>query len=240
MCSSDLFTGASADKRGLFDVADGGTIFLDEVGELPLPMQVKLLRVLQEGEFTPVGSTKPKKVNVRVLSATNKDLQKEVKEGRFREDLFYRLNVYPVRVPPLRERRSDVEALARHSLAQVAPRVGRGGIEIAPDALEALKAYAWPGNVRELENEIERAAITAEPGEPIRASDLSERVLAEAAGEAEGGASEESLHGRLLVREKEIIRETLSQTGGNRTKAAETLGISRQAFMKKIARYGIR
>ncbi|MEW6777055.1 MAG: sigma 54-interacting transcriptional regulator [Bdellovibrionota bacterium] len=236
------FTGATDTKRGIFDVADGGTVFLDEVGELPLAMQVKLLRVLQEGEITPVGSSKPKRVDVRILSATNRDLEKEVKTGRFREDLFYRLNVFPLKVPPLRERREDVATLAVFFLKKIAPRLGRSSLEIEPAALTALSNYHWPGNVRELENEIERAALTADADEPVDASHLSERVLS-AAQAVSGGASGQplgALHARLEEKEKEIIRETLTQTGGNRTRAAEVLGISRQAFMKKISRYGIK
>lgn len=239
------FTGATDTKRGVFDLADGGTVFLDEIGELPLSMQVKLLRVLQEGEILPVGSTKPKRVDVRIISATNRDLETEVREGRFREDLFYRLNVFPIRVPALRERREDIGGLALHFLRRTGAKMGRTNFEIDEDALEALRDYHWPGNVRELENEIERAAINAEPDGPIRVEHLSDRVLEAPAytSEASGGLADPgagALKDRMIELEKQIIRETLDQTAGNRTHAAELLGISRQAFMKKIAKYGIR
>ncbi|MCB0220996.1 MAG: sigma 54-interacting transcriptional regulator [Chrysiogenetes bacterium] len=242
------FTGASENKRGVFDVADGGTVFLDEVGELPLSMQVKLLRVLQEGEIIPVGSAKGKHVNVRIVSATNRDLEKEVREGRFREDLYYRLNVFPVKVPALRERREDLGLLARHFMRKVGARLGRSNEEITDEAVLALQRYNWPGNVRELENEIERAGINAGPSEPVDVQHLSDRVLDAPENGAPAGedgdetviASTGTLKARLTEREKEIIRETLLHTEGNRTRAAEVLGISRQAFMKKISKYGIK
>jgi PAS domain S-box-containing protein len=156
------FTGATKKREGRFSLADGGTIFLDEIGELPLDLQGKLLRVLQEGEFDPVGSSHTKKVNVRVLAATNRDLQKEVQDGKFREDLYYRLNVFPIHLPPLRERGEDVVLLANTFVQHFAQRMGRTVAPLSPDALGRLKAYHWPGNVRELQNVIERAVITAQ------------------------------------------------------------------------------
>ena len=156
------FTGATKKREGRFSLADGGTIFLDEIGELPLDLQGKLLRVLQEGEFDPVGSSHTKKVNVRVLAATNRDLQKEVQDGKFREDLFYRLNVFPIHLPPLRERGEDVVLLANTFVQHFAQRMGRTVAPLSPDALGRLIAYHWPGNVRELQNVIERAVITAQ------------------------------------------------------------------------------
>ncbi|WNM62105.1 sigma-54 interaction domain-containing protein [Candidatus Nitrospira neomarina] len=159
------FTGATKKREGRFSLADGGTIFLDEIGELPLDLQGKLLRVLQEGEFEPVGSSHTKKVKVRVLAATNRDLQKEVQEGKFREDLYYRLNVFPIHLPPLRARGEDVVLLAASFVQHFAQRMGRTVAPLSPDALECLRAYHWPGNVRELQNVIERAVITAQNGQ---------------------------------------------------------------------------
>ncbi len=159
------FTGATKKREGRFSLADGGTIFLDEIGELPLDLQGKLLRVLQEGEFDPVGSSYTKKVNVRVLAATNRDLQKEVQDGKFREDLYYRLNVFPIHLPPLRERGEDVVLLANTFVQHFAQRMGRTVAPFSPDALRRLTAYHWPGNVRELQNVIERAVITAKNGQ---------------------------------------------------------------------------
>ncbi len=159
------FTGATKKREGRFSLADGGTIFLDEIGELPLDLQGKLLRVLQEGEFDPVGSSHTKKVNVRVLAATNRDLQKEVQDGKFREDLYYRLNVFPIHLPPLRERGEDVVLLANTFVQHFAQRMGRTVAPLSPDALGRLTAYYWPGNVRELQNIIERAVITAQNGQ---------------------------------------------------------------------------
>jgi transcriptional regulator with GAF, ATPase, and Fis domain len=153
------FTGATAKREGRFALADGGTIFLDEVGELPLDLQAKLLRVLQEGEFEPLGSPRTRKVDVRVIAATNRDLEAMVAEGKFREDLFYRLNVFPLRVPPLRERGTDVALLARSFAERFARRMGRRLDPLHPDDLRRLQDYAWPGNVRELQNVIERAII---------------------------------------------------------------------------------
>jgi PAS domain S-box-containing protein len=159
------FTGATKRREGRFSLADGGTIFLDEIGELPFDLQGKLLRVLQEGEFEPVGSSHTKKVNVRVLAATNRDLQKEVQEGKFREDLYYRLNVFPIRLPPLRERGEDVVMLANTFVQHFAQRMGRDVAPLSPDSLRRLTTYHWPGNVRELQNVIERAVITAQNGQ---------------------------------------------------------------------------
>jgi PAS domain S-box-containing protein len=159
------FTGATKRREGRFSLADGGTIFLDEIGELPFDLQGKLLRVLQEGEFEPVGSSHTNKVNVRVLAATNRDLQKEVLEGTFREDLYYRLNVFPIHLPPLRERGEDVVMLANTFVQHFAQRMGRDVAPLSPDSLRRLTTYHWPGNVRELQNVIERAVITAQNGQ---------------------------------------------------------------------------
>ena len=159
------FTGATKKRDGRFTLADGGTIFLDEIGELPLDLQGKLLRVLQEGEFDPVGSSHTRKVNVRVLAATNRDLRKEVKEGTFREDLFYRLNVFPIMVPPLRERSDDIGLLASSFASKFAKQIGRSIQPLSASSIRRLQAYSWPGNVRELQNVIERAVITSTNGQ---------------------------------------------------------------------------
>jgi formate hydrogenlyase transcriptional activator len=161
------FTGASDRRVGRFELADGGTLFLDEVSELPLETQTKLLRVLQEGEFEPVGSSKPVKVDVRIVAATNRDLAHDVAAGRFRNDLYYRLNVFPIEIPPLRMRRDDIPALVEHFMARASRRIGRSVTRIAPDTLARLVAYDWPGNIRDLQNTIERAAILS-PGSELR------------------------------------------------------------------------
>jgi two-component system response regulator HupR/HoxA len=176
------FTGALSDKKGLFEVAHEGTIFLDEVGETTPAMQAKLLRVLQEGEILPVGETRPRKIDVRVVAATNRKLEDEVEAGRFRRDLYYRLRVFPIRVPPLRDRREDVPALAEHFLAKHAKRMGKRVPGITPEAQALLQAYSYPGNVRELENEIERAILLTDPGAPITPAELSEEIALEAEG----------------------------------------------------------
>ncbi len=235
------FTGAVADKKGLFEICDGGTLFLDEVGDMPPSMQVKLLRVLQEGEVTPVGSTETRKVGVRIVSASNKNLETEVKSGRFREDLFYRLSVFPVKIPPLRERGEDALLLAEHFLQKISRENGKPAPVLSAEARKAVLSYAWPGNVRELENEMQRVVINLDGGREIGVEHLSDRVAGDI---VTGDSTEEratgTLKGLLEQREKEILQETLIATGGNRTRAAEMLGFSRQGFMKKIARYGIK
>ncbi|MCW5829008.1 MAG: sigma 54-interacting transcriptional regulator [Deltaproteobacteria bacterium] len=235
------FTGAMNDKKGLFEICDGGTLFLDEVGDMPAAMQVKLLRVLQEGEFSPVGATETRKADVRIVSASNKNLETEVKAGRFREDLFYRLSVFPVRVPPLRERGEDAALLAAHFLRKLAREGGRPAPVLSEAARQAILAYGWPGNVRELENEMQRAVINLDGGTEVGPEHLSERVTdGGPGGEGDADRGNGTLKALLEQREREILQETLLATGGNRTRAAELLGFSRQGFMKKIARYGIR
>ncbi len=228
------FTGAVREKPGLVEVADGGTLFLDEIGEIPLDIQAKLLRVLQEGEVQRIGETAPRKVDVRVVAATNRDLEVEVREGRFREDLWYRINVIPIHLPPLRQRGDDALLLARHFLEQETDRLGRTDLEgFTPEALEALRAYAWPGNVRELQNAIARAAALA-PGPLVREEDLPDRVR---------GATPA---GRRLVLpedmtleeiERLMILHALEVTGGNKKEAAARLGISLATLYRKLDRY---
>jgi two-component system response regulator AtoC len=233
------FTGASRARRGLFLEADAGTLFLDEIGELPPSLQVKLLRVLQEEEVRPVGESKPRRIDVRVLAATARDLEADVATGRFREDLFYRLNVFRVEVPALRERCQDIPLLVDHCLARFREALGRAVRSIDDEALEKLVAYAWPGNVRELENVIERAVILAE-GERITAGELPANVVDARDGSAPPGPGDLSLkRGRRAV-EADLIRRALSATDGNRTKAARLLEISHRALLYKLKDYGIR
>jgi len=233
------FTGADRDKKGLFEEADGGTIFLDEIGETPLAIQAKLLRVLQEREVRPVGGVRSKRVDVRVVAATNRTLRDEVATGAFREDLFYRLAVFPIRVPPLRERPEDVLVLANHFLGEHARREGVAPSPIAADAKALLQGYAWPGNVRELENEIQRALALAEHGEALSAAHLSERLgaLAEPADSAahDGETLRETL-GRI---EALLIRRALDALGGRRAATARKLGITREGLYKKMRRFHI-
>jgi len=235
------FTDAVRNKKGLFAEADGGTLFLDEVGELPSPLQVKLLRALQEEEIRRVGDTRPEKVDVRVVAATARDLARAVKEGLFREDLFYRLNVVGIRLPPLRERPGDVGALSGHFLAKHARLRPDGPVEgFTPEALEAMQAYRWPGNVRELEHAVERALVLSE-GPRIREEDLPDEVRAPARGPPPSPPPEGTLSIKQATRavEEQLIRRALERTGGNRTRAAEILEISYRALLYKIKEYGI-
>jgi two-component system response regulator AtoC len=235
------FTDATRSKKGLVAEADGGTLFLDEIGELPLLLQVKLLRFLQEEEIRRVGDVRSEKVDVRVVAATARDLEAAVKAGQFREDLFYRLNVVGVRLPPLRERPEDIPALARHFLARCAPaRAGAPLAGLAEDALEALRAYRWPGNVRELEHAMERATVLAE-GPEVHEADLPDRVRDRVAPAPAVALPEGSLSIKRATRqvEEELIRRALARTGGNRTRAAELLELSYRALLYKIKEFGI-
>jgi two-component system response regulator AtoC len=239
------FTGADRARRGLFVEADGGTLFLDEIGELPLPLQVKLLRVLQEEEVRPVGESKARQIDVRVIAATARDLTQEIAAGRFREDLFYRLDVLRVSVPPLRDRREDVPLLVDHFLARFRSSLGKNVRSVGDDALARLVAYAWPGNVRELENVIERAVILAN-GDRITLRELPETVAAPnaaASPNALPGASALDRDFSLsLARrrfETAFIREALEAAGGNRTRTARLLGISHRALLYKLKEYGL-
>jgi len=233
------FTSADSDKKGLFEIADGGTLFLDEMGEMPLSLQAKLLRVLQEGTIRPVGATAEKQVDVRILCATNRDLVVEVEKGRFRQDLFYRLMVFPIRLPPLRERKEDLPALARHFLARYAEeyRVELPGF--APEALDALSSYAWPGNIRELENEIQRVVIQAEPGVQIEATDLSPRLRKIEGTVAKALPKKGTLKEMVDQVERWLISEALRDHNGNKTKTAVTLGITREGLHKKLDKLGL-
>jgi DNA-binding NtrC family response regulator len=244
------FTGAVAAKKGYFEVADGGSIFLDEIGDIPPETQVRLLRVIQEREFTPLGDTTPRRVDVRIIAATNIDLREAVRQGMFREDLYYRLAVVPIELPPLRDRRQDVLPLAQHFIRKYNEENGREISEhIAPEVLSLLENYSWPGNVRELENAIERAVVIA-PGDEITRECLRPEIADPQAARAvvrEGsGASSAVDVGRGVnfydeVRRFEIdlIRRALDQTGGHQSRAARLLGMNPTTLNSKIKTYNI-
>ncbi|MEO8554581.1 MAG: sigma-54 dependent transcriptional regulator, partial [Kofleriaceae bacterium] len=239
--SKGAFTGAVKARPGLFREADGGTILLDEIGELPLAIQAKLLRVLQEGEVRPVGEDQPIKVDVRIIAATHRDLLQMAGEGKFREDLYYRLKVVHLQLPALRERPEDIAILARHFLGEFAHRFGVGPFKVVPALLERLAAYAWPGNVRELQNALESAValsvddeldlslLPGGPAAPVKAtpSDVVEDNL------------QADLKARMDAYERGIIVRTLDQTRGNRSRAARVLGVNRATLQGKLRKYGL-
>jgi two-component system response regulator AtoC len=233
------FTDAVADRTGLFEQANGGTLLLDEIGELPLSLQVKLLRVLQEETIRRLGDNKDLKIDVRILAATHRDLAAETAAGRFREDLFYRINVLTIRIPSLRERREDIPILLDHFIARNNIRLSTQIRGLAPDARKVLLEYAWPGNVRELENTIERAMVLAE-SDLITKEDLPERIReADDAVQAQLASGELSIKKTVRAIEEILIRRALEKTKGNRTRAAEVLEISHRALLYKIKDYQI-
>jgi two-component system response regulator HupR/HoxA len=227
------FTGASQEKKGFFEIADGGTIFLDEIGEAPPELQVKLLRVIQEGEIMPVGFRQPKHVDVRLIASTNRDLRAEVEAGRFRQDLFFRINVFSVTVPPLRERIRDIAPLADYFREQFAVKLNRriGGFK--PETQTLLEACRWPGNVRELQNEVERLVLLAEPEKEIGPELLSDHVRQR--------QRSQNLEGNLKTAiqnlEDEMIRSTMQRYRNNKSRVARELGISRQSLIDKLRRF---
>jgi two-component system response regulator AtoC len=233
------FTDAVRDKRGLFVEASGGTLFLDEIGEMPLGPQVKLLRVLQEQIVRPIGDTQDLKVDVRVIAATVRDLAADAQVGRFREDLFYRLNVIHLALPPLRERREDIGPLVEHFIERTNRKLGTQMTGCSAEAMKLLYDYAWPGNVRELENTIERAMVLSD-GPRIEAEGLPEkiRVVRDPIRQSLS-AGEMSIKKTTRVIEEELIRKALRETKGNRTNAAKILEISHRALLYKIKEYGI-
>jgi two-component system response regulator AtoC len=243
------FSGAMSNKVGLFQVAEGGTLFLDEIGELALPFQTKLLRVIQERKFRRVGGTEEIEVDVRIVCATNRNLAREVDAGRFRQDLFYRLDVVRIDVPPLRERIEDLEPLARHLLEEfVRENPACRLVEFAPEALVALKSYEWPGNVRQLRNAIERACALSR-GEQIEIDDLPEEVTAEARPLADIGVDrdgkplgsfQEMKARKLAAIESTYLTELLKRHDGNVTRSSEEAGMTRSAFQKLMQRYNIK
>jgi two-component system NtrC family response regulator len=229
------FTGAATSKKGKFALADGGTIFLDEIGTMVPPLQAKLLRVLQEREFEPLGSERTERVDLRVIAATNRDLRQMVADGRFQEDLFYRLNVIPIELPPLRERRDDITALVDHFVRKHAQRTGRRIDRIEDGVIGALQQYDWPGNVRELENTIERAVVLS-PGTTLAAQAIS--VLGAAPAQTSGLPSLR-LRQNIEWVEKETIRRSLESARGVKKDAAELMGISQRALSYYLAKYRI-
>ncbi len=235
------FTGAVEKKLGRFELANGGTLFLDEISEIPLEMQVKLLRVLQEGEFERVGGTKTIRVDVRLICATNKDLNQEVRQGRFREDLFYRINVIPIKVPPLRERRQDIRPLIEYFVQQLS-RLNRKKIEgIDEGAIACLENYDWPGNVRELKNVLERIIVLSR-NTRLSLEDLPEDIKTGGRVSSENSGPKSEWNpgdANLQEMEKELIRVKLNEARGNKSKAAKKLGISRRTLYRKIAEYEI-
>jgi two-component system response regulator AtoC len=234
------FTDAIRTKKGLFEEADGGTLFLDEIGELPGQLQVKLLRVLQEGEIRRIGESKPIQIDVRIVAATVKDLAKEVNEGRFREDLFYRLNVLPIHIPPLRERKEDIPLLIHHFIQKFDQAMNKNVTDIDHKALEVLMNYKWYGNVRELENTIERAIVLTDKNIielenlPIEIQNFKEEFQLEPLPDEEYSIKKAS-----KALETNLIKKALIKTKGNHTHAARLLEISHRALLYKIKEYGI-
>jgi nitrogen regulation protein NR(I) len=250
------FTGAVQSKPGRFELADGGTLFLDEIGEIPIEMQVKLLRAIQESEFERVGGIKTTRVDVRLIAATSRDLSKEIAAGRFREDLYYRLNVVPVHLPPLRERREDIPLLVEHFRQKYNARLKKSVDAVEEDALAALVGYTWPGNIRELENVLERTILFAE-GPVIRLQDLPSSLRAQPAAFHEGasapaattpaagippapGPLKEIVKGQVQAIERDLIVRGLEVTGGNVTRTARLLKISRKSLQMKMKEFGLR
>jgi two-component system nitrogen regulation response regulator NtrX len=234
------FTGAVADRRGKFEVADGGTIFLDEIADMSLKTQAKVLRVLQEQTMEPVGGTQRIRVDARVVAATNKELQAEIRAGRFREDLYFRLNVIPIFVPPLRDRPEDIPVLADHFMAEFAREYGRRPKGFEPTATAALQQYSWPGNVRELRNVIERLMIMV-PGESIGAADLTFLDLGSSppAGAVAVGAERLTLHEARERFERDLILQTLAEQRGNMSRTADVLGVERSNLYRKMRAFGV-
>ena len=236
------FTGAAKDRAGLFEEAHGGTLFLDEIGELPQSLQVKLLRALQEGEIRRVGESRAREVDVRIIAATARDLEREVREGRFRSDLFYRINVVHIHLPPLQHRSEDIPPLVRHFLSKYNKALGIQITGFAPAAMKRLLAYSWPGNVRELENVVERAMVLADD-ETISADSLPESVKHpdSAVTRTFEALSEDelSVKKRTAELERHLIARALEVTEGNRTRAASILELSYRALLYKIREYGL-
>jgi Nif-specific regulatory protein len=234
------FTGAIADKKGLFELANGGTVFLDEISDMPHAMQIKLLRVLQENQIRRVGGSQYKEVKFRLISSSNRDLYEQVQEKSFREDLFYRIQVFPIVIPPLRKRKEDIPLLAAHFLEAHATRLDRPLARLAPGALEALMQFDWPGNVRELENEITRALTLAGDDIEITEDYISERIRASADADAPRKTGAATLKEATAQVERQMVVDALRKTNGNRSQAARDLGLTRQGLLNKIARYAIK
>jgi transcriptional regulator with PAS, ATPase and Fis domain len=233
------FTGADRAKQGLFEVAGAGTLFLDEIAEMELPLQAKLLRVLQEREVRPVGGSRAVPIRCRIVAATNRVLQDEVQTGQFREDLFYRLNVFPIRIPPLRERRKDILPLARHFLALHGPREGKHDCHLSLATAQLLESHAWPGNVRELENEMLRVLMLSVSGSLITPKLLSRKLVEILEPIGHGAGPDETLRQAVERVEAWLIRRALANNGGRKASTARRLGITREGLYKKLKRLGI-
>ncbi len=232
------FTGADRDKKGLFEVADGGTLFLDEIGEMSISLQARILRVLQEGEIRPVGSAHTKTVDVRIICATNKSLKDEVKNSKFREDLYYRLHVFPITLPPLRERREDIPALAHHFLERYTKELQKTVLGFSQEALDLMFAYKWPGNIRELENEVQRLVIQCDPESFIQPDHLSPQIQGPGIVD-QMKPSSGTLKERMDAVERWILKEALEKHEQNKTRTAKALGITREGLHKKLSRHGM-
>ncbi len=233
------FTGAVADKKGLFEMAEGGTVFLDEIADMPHTMQTKLLRVIQEGQIRPVGGTRYRQVNVRVIASSNRDLLAEVKKRHFRDDLYYRLHVFPIVLPPLRKRKEDIPILVDHFIKKLSKRFKRPKPRLAPPALELLMQFDWPGNIRELENEIERALTLAGDSGKISAACLSEKIAGSRITDSEAAPDKVTLQEAVERMERHMVSQALQASNGNRSQAARLLGLTRQGLLNKINRYRI-
>jgi Nif-specific regulatory protein len=233
------FTGADHDKKGLFELADGGTLFLDEIGEMSLGLQAKLLRALQEGTVRPVGSTQERQIDVRIICATNRNLATEVEKGRFRQDLYYRLMVFPIRLPPLRERREDIPDLAEHFLKRYTAEYRKSISGFAQATVDAMTAYSWPGNIRELENEVQRLVIQSEPDSFLGPEHLSPQIRKVESTLSRIAPKKGTLKDMMDQVERWLLQEALREHGGNKTKTAETLGITREGLHKKLSKFGL-
>ncbi len=227
------FTGAVQEKKGFFEMADGGTIFLDEIGEAPAELQVKLLRVIQESEIMPLGYHQPRKVDVRIIASTNRDLRAEVAAGRFRQDLYFRINVFSVTIPPLRERVKDIVPLASYFLKYYSVRVNRRAPSFHKEAARLLESYSWPGNVRELQNEMERLVLIADPGREIGPDLLSDYIRQ---APRQNARTDGKLKTAIQILEDEMILETMKRFHKNKSRTARALGISRQSLITKLRR----
>jgi len=230
------FTGATAEKKGYFEMAHGGTIFLDEIGEAPQELQVKLLRVIQESEIMPVGYHQPKKVDVRIIASTNRDLQAEVAAGNFRQDLFFRINVFSVTIPPLRERRDDIQPLAEFFLRHFSRKLNREEGRLSAASLRKLCDYSWPGNVRELQNEMERLVLLTENAENIGMELLSDNIRSSGSRSDSSHRAAGDLKTAIKELEDAMIREAMARHDGNKSHVARVLGISRQSLLEKLQR----
>ncbi len=239
--SRGAFTGANANKPGKVEMADGGTLFLDEIGELPLESQVKLLRLIQNGELERVGSTSPKVINVRILAATNRNLSAMAEDGTFRNDLFYRLAVVPLYLPPLRERKEDIPELAEHLFHKAKERHGLQGLQVASSVIARLSAYRWPGNIRELENVVERMLVLSN-GKQITEEDLPDELRRISAAPPNAPLSFELPDEGVSLEaiERELLLRALEKAGGNQTRAAQYLDISRRTFIYRMEKHGLR